>query len=273
MKEQVIYFLIVNYNGSEDTIKLLKSIESLECSSDTSLQAIIIDNNSEISDTTNIKAFISNLEWVTFLKSKSNIGYFPAFNVGLDHIRDKLPATVLLCNNDLIFEKYFLKLHFEEAYNNDVFVVAPNVITSNGVHQNPHLISKISRFRKLLNELYFSHYFIAKMLKAASKSLSKFRSHSKMSHSLESQYIHMGIGACYILRPVFFNHTQTLDDRVFLGGEEALLARQLEKVHGKTYYNSQLVVHHAEGASFSQMPTKWRYEVSKKSYMIYKGYL
>ncbi len=269
---QTIYFFIVNYNGSKDTIKLLKSIDMLErCNA--SLHVIIIDNNSEESDKVAIKQFISNLEGVTLLESRENVGYFPAFNLGLNHIREELPITVLLCNNDLIFEKDFLKIYLEKNYNKDAFVVSPNVITLNGVHQNPHLVSKIGMKRKIINEIYFSHYYAAKLLKKISGGLGSLRKQYKKNNSENSQYIHMGIGACYILRPVFFKYIKKLDGRIFLGGEEALLAGQLSKTPGKIYYDSSLVVHHAEGVSFSKMSTRWRYEISKKSYSIYKEYL
>lgn len=267
-----IYILIVNYNGSEDTIKLLNSIESSN-QENTSIKVIIIDNDSDKTDTDKILAFINNLKWVTLLKSESNIGYFPAFNIGLKYIENELPATVLLCNNDLIFDKDFFQLHKLKEYSEDTFVVAPNVITLNGVHQNPHLVSRINSFRKLLNEIYFYNYYTARILKFITGFLGNLRRNNKKNLSIESGFIHMGIGACYILRPVFFNHFMKVDDRVFLGGEEALLAGQLQKTEGKIYYNSSLIVHHAEGVSFSKMPSRWRYEASRKSYPTYKKYL
>lgn len=77
----------------------------------------------------------------------------------------------------------------------------------------------------------------------------------------------------YYFATNFFKYIKKLDGRVFLGGEEALLAGQLEKVGGKIYYDANLIVHHADAQSFSKMPTRWRYEQSKKSFKIYKKYL
>lgn len=268
-----VIFIAVNYNGSIDTIKFIESINNLTTNKSTNCQVIIVDNNSSDADKQSIKDCISSFSYIQLLELNDNIGYFPAFNEGLAYIENDLQATVVLCNNDLIFEKDFLQNYLANTYNDDVFVVAPNVITLNGVHQNPHLISKISIKRKILNEIYFSHYYAAKLLKAISGSLGKLRKQNKKTNSKNSQYIHMGIGACYILRPVFFQHIKKLDDRIFLGGEEALLAGQLAKTPGKIYYDSSLIVHHAEGVSFSKMSTRWRYEISKKSYSIYKEYL
>ena len=89
----------------------------------------------------------------------------------------------------------------------------------------------------------------------------------------QSGFIHMGIGACYVLRRNFFEHYSRLDDSVFLYGEEALLAGQLEAVGGKMYYDAALVVHHAESATLSRLPSKTTYDFAKASYPKYRSFL
>ena len=83
----------------------------------------------------------------------------------------------------------------------------------------------------------------------------------------------MGIGACYVLMPEFLEKIGALDASVFLYGEEALLAGQLNRANAKTYYDPNLKVSHRESAALSKIPSRKVYEFAKESYPKYKEYL
>lgn len=89
----------------------------------------------------------------------------------------------------------------------------------------------------------------------------------------KEMYIYSGIGACYILTENFFNHYSKLDDRVFMWGEEALLAGQVAAANGKMLYHPDLIVHHEENASVKNIPWRATYNITRESYKIYKDYL
>lgn len=173
-----IFFLIVNYQGSKDTVAFIKNINSSVKKGDV-VRIIIIDNKSDKKDIQYIKLSIENYNNVSLLELDSNVGYFPAFNVAIDVIRDYLPATVILCNNDLTINPNFIDRYLVRDYLEDVFVVAPNVITLNGVHQNPLCLRKVSMKRKILYKMYFSSYTIARIFKFCSRLIRYWRNQLK----------------------------------------------------------------------------------------------
>ena len=83
----------------------------------------------------------------------------------------------------------------------------------------------------------------------------------------------MGFGACYILTENFFKYFNVLDDRVFLWGEEALLAGQVASVGGKILYDPTIIVQHNESGSVAIIPSKQTYRITRQSYRIYSRYL
>ena len=95
----------------------------------------------------------------------------------------------------------------------------------------------------------------------------KIFKYPKMSNNRaeESNYIHMGIGAIYILTEQFFEHFDELWDRVFLYGEEAVLAGQLASVKGRTFYYPNCIVYHKESLSTGKLPSKTKFKIYQES--------
>jgi hypothetical protein len=60
---------------------------------------------------------------------------------------------VIVGNNDLTFDEDFLEKLAAGVYTDDTLVVAPNVITKDGYHQNPHCITRVPATRKFLYRL------------------------------------------------------------------------------------------------------------------------
>lgn len=276
-KIEKIIFIIVNYNGSEDTLKCIDSIAEQNIESNVEIDLIIVDNASKPSDIHVIENYCKYYAWVKIIKSKENVGYFPGFNIAIDKYLTefiKNNSHIVLCNNDLVFKRNFVHNYLSQNYSIDTYIISPNVITTDGRHQNPHALKKVSILRKLFYKLYYIDYSIAMTFEYISKIIKKpFENRIKKELSKQSQFILMGIGACYILPPKFFKQFQRLDDGVFLFGEEALLAEQIRKINGKTYYDQNLVVIHSDSATFKRVSTRWKYNEAKRSYDTYKDYL
>jgi len=83
----------------------------------------------------------------------------------------------------------------------------------------------------------------------------------------------MAIGAVYILSRNFFKYFNKLWDKVFLYGEEAILASQIESVNGKIIYEPTLKCYHNESSTTSKIIYKEKYMIIQKSYRIYRKYL
>lgn len=269
-------FICVNYNGSQVTSKFVSSVRNLSerAGGAGTVEAIIVDNASESHDYESLKVLVQDAwEDAKVIRSDVNLGYFGGLNLGLAAIDPRKYDCVIVGNNDLTFDDDFLEKLAEGVYSDDTLVVAPNVITKDGYHQNPHCITRVSATRKFLYRLYYLDYCVAQFLTWGANFLKSLKGGRKNLAAHESCFVYMGIGAIYVLRRGFFEHYSRLDDSVFLYGEEALLAGQLVAVGGKMYYDSSIVVHHAESATLSRLPSKKTYDFAKASYPKYRSLL
>ncbi len=265
------YFVTVSYNNSNYTIKYLDSIERLK-KQDYVVKVIIVDNASKMEDFRKIENDVLNRVNTKLIRNKDNLGYFKALNVGISTIQNN-KALYIIGNNDIEFDENFLLKLNNIEYDDDVLVLAPNVITRDGFHQNPHLVNRVSKFRKTGYYIYFSNYYFGQLIYWIAQRFKKPRSTQPDKAWNCKKVIHMGIGACYVLTENFFKYYNVLDDRVFLWGEEALLAGQVTNVNGKILYDPSIVVYHNENSSVLAIPTKQAYRIAKQSYRIYSRYL
>lgn len=268
-----INFITVNYNNSNHTINYIKSI--LLINKIENYEIIIIDNASELADYQALAGYCQHLSnpYIKLIKNQSNSGYFSGLNVGLKYAAIDKGDIAIVGNNDLTFQSDFLDVFKLLSYDDQTLVIAPDVVSADGRHQNPHCINHVSRFRVFCYDLYFMNYYFGKLMFWAMQVIKKYSNTRQNELWKEKQYIYMGIGASYILTEHFFKFYSLLDERVFLWGEEALLAGQVSRVSGKTLYAPSLVVHHFENASVSKIPSVKSYKIQKKSYEIYRQYL
>jgi GT2 family glycosyltransferase len=266
---QDVVFICVNYNESDITSKYVTNVLSLN--SNFNIKIIIVDNYSSIDDKIKLSNFVKNNsnENLFLLNSDINLGYFKGLNLGIKFAIEKFNfAFLTIGNNDLIFDDDFLYELEISSFDSTVMVLAPDVYTSNGIHENPHIKKRVSFFRRTVYKIYFTHYFIAYLISLIYKPKRRYS-----GFITEQQYIYMGIGALYILTPNFFKHFSTLWDQVFLYGEEALLAGQIKSVNGNTLYMPSLKCLHYGSSTTSSLKTRKKYNMQQSSYNLYKQYL
>jgi len=105
--------ITINYNGSENTIKLL---ESLAGQTDKDFQVIVVDNASEKDDFNNLKTNINRQDLlkqvlpVNVIRNEQNLGFSGGNNVGIRDAFQGGYSWVLLLNNDTWVERDFIAL-------------------------------------------------------------------------------------------------------------------------------------------------------------------
>jgi GT2 family glycosyltransferase len=268
-------FVIVNFNNSLLTISCIESI-LFQKQIVGHINIIIVDNNS---NDTNKNLLLDwqykhpdSVIYVLFLKL--NIGYFPAINKGLEVIEKLIDQDfIIIGNNDLIFNEFFLNKLSKTLYSNNIFVIAPNIIRSDGLHQNPFFKTKVSGLRKFYYKIYYVNYYFAFIIESFATALKLRKIEKDKPDYDKNQFIYMGFGACYVLTKSFIKECQGLKDDVFLFGEEAMLGYQVERHNGKIFYDSSLLVNHLDHSTLSKIPSKKMYRIAKASYNIYKHYL
>jgi GT2 family glycosyltransferase len=259
-----IYFVAVNFNNADFTIEYVNSILALE-NHQLPIQIIIVDNGSDVKDRDKLRNQLNGISQVKLIFANENLGYFKGLNVGLKQIFNRNDSLVIIGNNDLTFSKDFITRLLEVKINKDVMVLAPDVVTINGFHQNPLCINRMSKLRKYGLRFYYTNYYYGRAIYHAIQFLKR---NVNLNKKLEvEQYIYMGIGACYILTPNFFAKFNKLKEDVFLWSEEALLAGQIVEANGKMLYCPNLIVHHAENTSVKKIPSRKTYEMARESFL------
>jgi len=269
-----IGFVFTNFNNSKFSREAVKSISLNEFVSES--QVIIVDNGSDDSEVDILNKIAVDFPDVHIIFNKENLGYFKGLNTGIRYLRDnhKDISYIVIGNNDLIFPDKFVKSVIDNEIVFEKYpVISPDLINLDGKHQNPHVIQKISWFRELVYDFYYSSYLLARVITLLAKKTKSFTDRNDEGKFRVAQTIWQGYGACYILGPLFFKYFEDLWAPTFLMGEEFFLSRQIENEKMKVYYDADFVVIHQEHASVSKIPRKKIWELSRKSHRIYRKYV
>jgi GT2 family glycosyltransferase len=264
--------MCVSFNNTVYTAKLLKSLESQNGQSRlVSVECVVIDNSTSTEDAAICERVTAQYPFATYIRSPRNLGYFGGLNHGLERSNHHDIAYTVVCNNDLQFAAEFCETLCTKQYDPCVFAICPDVVTADGVHQNPHILNRIGWFRRFQFDLYFSHYYMSRLLIAILRIIRPNRSSPPQPQS--SCEVHMGVGACYVLTPEFFRQFKTLRYFFFLYGEEAYIADQIHSAGGSLLFDPDLRVDHAESAALSKVPNRTAYEYARKGYPDYRRLL
>jgi GT2 family glycosyltransferase len=227
-----------------------------------------------------LKDVARELPALELVLNAENVGYFSGLNIGIRHLRTKFPDVehLVVGNNDLLFPENFVE---NVQRHRDVFdtwaVVAPDLVTLDGVHQNPHVLHPISRTRKLIWEVYFRSYRAAVFIRHAARLAQRFAVRDENSRDGQLYRtpgpIEQGYGACYMLGPVFFKHFSRLCAPTFLMQEEFFLYEQLKGIGQMTYYDPRFVVYHHGRATMDRLPSLRHWKISQDAHRVYKRYL
>ena len=96
--------ITINYNSSENTIKLL---ESLKNQTDKDFEVIVVDNNSK--DVGQLMDYKTSETNIVFINKDKNLGYSGGNNVGIRLAIENGSDWVLLLNNDTWVESLFIE--------------------------------------------------------------------------------------------------------------------------------------------------------------------
>lgn len=269
--KSMIGFVFTNYNNSNFTKNAIESI--LKHDEFNQAHIVIIDNNSDKEDIYKLHQLSTDYPQVMIIYNKINSGYFKGLNIGIEYIRNmeyKIEYLVI-GNNDLVFPKEFIQMiTCNISLLNKYPVVSPDIITLDGIHQNPHSIKGSSKFREIIYDFYHYNYYIAKLILFIAKITKSFTDREDEKSFKIAQTIHQGYGACYIIGPIFFIHFKKLFAPTFLMGEEFFLSYQLSKKQLQIYYEPSIKVYHHDHATVTKVPSKRFWEISKKSHKIYR---
>jgi len=271
-------FVCTNYNNSSFTRAAIASLRAGSRWDD--VQVVVVDNRSKDEDVAALKEIGRDYPEVELILNPENVGYFPGLNIGIRHLRRKFPEIehVVVGNNDLVFPPNFVETvqRHREVFDSWA-VVAPDLVTLDGLHQNPHVLYPVGAFRRLIWDLNYLSYPTARLVNQAAKVAGRLMMRPERTPTSELWKkpgpILMGIGAAYLLGPLFFRHFTQLCAPTFLMAEEAFLTEQLKTIGQLPYYDPRFVITHHDHATMDKLPGRHVWEISRDGYRIHRRYL
>lgn len=268
-----IGYVCTNFNNSSFTVK---AVATLRANAGHEIAIVVVDNGSDQNNQATLRELAASEPSVDVIFSQENVGYFRGLNLGIKHLRASAPEItwMVIGNNDLEFPLDFCDLVGSNAGRwQDRAVISPDIVTLDGDHQNPHVISNISKIRELMYDVYFSNYYIGLVTQKLAMKFRRLSDRRDEEHWQTAQPIYQGHGSCYLLGPTFFEHFGELWAPTFLMSEEYFLSKQLMDVGQRVYYDPAIrVIHHWHGA-LEKLPSRKRWELSRKAHWEYRKYI
>ncbi|QBC33470.1 glycosyltransferase family 2 protein [Pandoraea sp. XY-2] len=266
-------YVCTNYNNSAFT---RTAVETLLKIAGHEFHIVVVDNASDSQNVGLLRDIQRDFPDVDVIYSQENMGYFKGLNAGIARVRELSPGLgwMAIGNNDLEFPAEFAdRLERNAERLGKHLVISPDVLTLNGEHQNPHVISTISPVRELFYDLYYSNYYLGMaILKAASMLPSLSDRHDEREWQT-ARPIYQGHGSCYILTPAFFERFSELWAPTFMMSEEYFLSKQLSDVGEQVYYDPCVQVVHHWHASLAKLPGRRRWEMARDAHREYRKYV
>ena len=267
-------FVFTNYNNSGFTREAVRSISENPgwdpgC-------VVVVDNRSEAGDIEALRRIQADFPGIHLVLNAENVGYFRGLNLGIEHLTREHEDVehVVVGNNDLEFPPGFLEgMARNRAVLDAHAVVSPDLVTLDGVHQNPHVVDAISRRREMVYDLYYANYWLAVLIRFVARVTRKVTERKDYDHHEVAREIYQGYGACYILGPRFFREFGRLWAPTFLMGEEYFLSKQLEEKGQKVYYEPAIQVRHHDHATMGKVPSRKMWEIARDAHKVYRQYV
>ena len=272
--------IILNYNSAKDTVKCLKFLCAQEfkmrneelgmrndgvlANSAIDLRLIVVDNSSREEFSLTSEAQSDNLwegKQFELIRAKENRGYSAGNNIGLRRATEIGAKYALVINPDmeLTDPDYLARLVAVMEQDEDVVVVASDIITPEGIHQNPMLPD--GDWRSAFG-----------WVKEIFGRRQPGDTYSFIDNYHESHQCAKVSGCCLMLRMSFVEQIGYFDEYPFLYCEEAILARQVEMAGKKMYYLADTQAVHRHIKSEKGDPVKRFKHWQRSRIYFYKRY-
>lgn len=264
-------YVCTNFNSSDVTVRAVKT---LLANVGHEVHIVVVDNDSRSEERAVLETIRSAT--VDVLLLGKNLGYFAGLNMGIRRLRESVPGIewMVVGNNDLEFPPDFCaKLEAVAPEIARYPVVSPDIVTGDGEHQNPHVISHISKVREVFYDLYYSNYYLGLLVQMLAQTFQRLTDRSDEQQWQVARTIYQGHGSAYILGPRFFELFEELWAPTFLMSEEFFLSKQLSDVGEQVYYEPRISLRHMWHASFEGLPSRRRWEFARDAHRVYRRHV
>ena len=232
-KEPLIYIITVNFNTSDHTIELIKSLREINYKN---YRIIIVDNGSEILDYKKLKCIEEDS---IIIRSDINLGFSGGNNIGIKRAIEEGSEYILLLNNDTTVEKDFLLTLVESIKRNDADVVCPKILNYYDKRIINYAGGDIIPYKGAVNIYGLGEY-----------------DSKKYDVCKEVTFAH---GCCMLISREALIACGGLEDSYFLYFEDTDLSAKLKAIGKKIIYEPKALVYHKESISTKRFSDNYQY--------------
>jgi len=251
MKTVALSFITINYNSSEYTIQLIKSIQRFTT---LSYEIIVIDNASQEQDFQILQNFTSEYENIKLIKNRINSGFASGNMLGVNYASAEYyffinNDTQLLNDAGIILKTYLDK-------NKQVALATAQVNDENDNYSSTHKI-----FPSLTKELFGN---------SIARKFNKFPSNkTKLEKPTAVDIIS---GSCMFFRASIFCKIGGFDTNFFLYCEEEDISKRVLLNGNEVYFLPKAkIIHHSGGSTNKSLAILKEYYISYK-HLIFKHF-
>lgn len=222
-----VWIVILNWNGLDDTLECLDSLDLGESDQTFTTNILVIDNGSEIDPTHAIHAQHPAVE---VLRLDENYGFARGCNIGIERALCEGAHYVMLLNNDTIVSKDFIKPMIDYMHaHSDVGLVSPAIC-----YQDNPTVLWFGGSAVFLGLGYFAH-----------------RRHNRPLQALPTKPfpVAYATGCCVLLSRAACRQIGSFDERFFAYFEDADLSLRAHKFGLGVYCVPQSVIWHKESST------------------------
>ena len=238
--------VVLNWNGWEDTIKCIGSLQKVDYPS---LTTIIVDNNSSDGSADKISEQFPSL---TLLRQHLNGGYAAGNNAGIRFALDNGAAYVLILNNDTVVDPGFL---------------APLVAASERMPDVGVVTGRV-QYLSHPEQLFSGAGKISRLLCTGMNKGGLFPSSQRSAEERGIDYV---CGVMLLVKRSVFEHCGLLDEKYFMYFEDLEFSLRISR-RFKIRYIPQSVIYHRSGGGkgWRTYSEKYLYFHTRNRFMVFQ---
>lgn len=244
MNTPLLYIIAINYNSSEHTIEMVRSVLNSDYQN---LKIVIVDNASDTPDYQKLDAIKTQ---AVILRNEKNLGFSGGNNIGIHYAIEHMAEYIMILNNDTTVETNAISHMMNMVLQEGVDVVSPKIL----------FFYEDQKFNYAGGNLKpYKGGITIRGLKQTDQ--------GQFDQRTEVTFMH---GCCTLASVQTWQDVDFLDERYFLYYEDVALSHSFYREGKKMWYCPEAVIYHKESASTKKYSANYQYYLCRNRLMYIK---
>lgn len=224
MDEPLVYIILLNYNGYEDTIKCVETLNKIDYNN---YKILIVDN---ASTDNSIAVMNKKLVSIDLVPNTINEGFAGGNNLGIKFALKRGADYILMLNNDTLVEPRFLY----------------NMLSTFNKAQDIGIVGCKIMYYPETNKIWYAGGYIDWF-----KFIGKHRGMSEIDNGQydNEEKIDFMTGCCMLVKREVFEKVGLLSEEYFMYLEDVDFCVKVAENNFKIWYNPKAIIYHKVGSS------------------------